>query len=184
VDVEDREAADGGLMPIMNTDGRESHARERDILAFFLRFLAISAALYLVFYLFAGKYYVRLIALVAGPMLSAFGHRIVVDRAMKIAEEISLNPLVFVSLVAAVGRVPWRTKLRGAALGAAMLFVANALTVTFAFVANYRNSEGWWTGTEILNLTNNFFLPILLWLVLIPVRSAFPFLRRFDGNGA
>lgn len=168
----------------MADESREMPARAREVIAFVLRFLAVSAALYLAYYLFAGRQYVRFIALVAAPMLSLFGHDIVMDRAMKIAEEISLNPLVFLSLVAAVGRIPWRAKILGAAIGAAVLVFANALTVTFAFVASYRNSEGWWTGTEILNLTNNFFLPILLWLVLLPVKSAFPFLRRLDGNGA
>ncbi len=168
----------------MADDKRDTPAGAREVLAFFLRFLAISVALYLVFYLLAGRYWVRLVVLVAGPMLSAFGHDIVLETAMKIAEEISLNPLVFLSLIAAVGRVPWAVKLRGAAIGTAILVVANALTVTFAFVASYRGSEGWWTGTELLNLTNNFFVPILLWLVLLPVRSAFPFLRRFGGNDA
>jgi hypothetical protein len=79
-----------------------------------------------------------------------------------------------------VGHIPWKAKLRGAGAGIAILAVANAVTVTLAFVSNYRQSEAWWTGTEFLNLTNNFFVPILLWLVLLPIRSAFPFFRDTD----
>lgn len=153
----------------------------RDIFVFVLRFLAISIALYALYFLFVGTYYVRFIALAARPMLSLFGYEMVVSQAMNIAEEISLNPLVFLSLVAAVGRVSWRARLRAAAAGTAILVVLNALTVTFAFVASYRQSEGWWTGTEILNLTNNFFVPILLWLALLPLRDAFPPRRSLDG---
>ncbi len=167
----------------METEERRGPAAgARDILSFFLRFLAWSIALYLFFYFFAERFYVRFIALIARPMLAPFGYAIVMNNVRDIAEEISLNPLVFISLAAAVARIPWRTKLRGMAIGVAILVAANALTVTLAFVASNRRSEGWWTGTEILNLTNNFFLPILLWLVLLPVRSAFPFFRRLDGD--
>ena len=149
----------------------------REILIFFLRFLAASIALYLLYYFVIGKYYVRFIALMAKPALALFGYEFVMDNAVKITEDIALNPFVFLSLVAAVAHIPWRAKLRGAAVGIVILAVANALTVTLAFVSNYRESEAWWTGTEFLNLTNNFFVPILLWLVLLPIRSAFPFFR-------
>ena len=165
----------------MKSDRREAPTLARDIAAFVLRFLAISIALYVLFYLFAGAYYVRLVALVAGPMLSAFGHSIVLRGVQRIAEDISFNPIVFLSLAAAVGRIPWRPRLRGMAIGTAILVVANAFTVTSVFVASYRKSEAWWTGAEILDLTNNFFLPILLWLVLLPLRAAFPMKRRLDG---
>lgn len=149
----------------------------REILLFFLRFLAVSIALYLLYYFVIGKYYVRFIALMAKPALAAFGYEFIMDNAVKITEDIALNPFVFLSLVAAVGHIPWRAKLRGAGIGIVILAAANALTVTLAFVSNYRQSEAWWTGTEFLSLTNNFFVPILLWLVLLPIRSAFPFFR-------
>jgi hypothetical protein len=149
-----------------------------EILFFFLRFLGISIALYLLYYFVFGRYYVRFIALMAKPALAVFGYKFVMDNAVKITEDIALNPFVFLSLVAAVGHVPWKAKLRGAGIGIAILAVANALTVTLAFVSNYRQSEAWWTGTELLSLTNNFFVPILLWLVLLPIRSAYPFFRN------
>jgi hypothetical protein len=152
----------------------------REILLFFLRFLAASIVLYLLYYFVIGKYYVRFIALMAKPALAAFGYRFVMATAVKITEDIALNPFVFLSLVAAVGRIPWKAKLRGAGIGIAILAVANAVTVTLAFVSNYRQSEAWWTGTEFLNLTNNFFVPILLWLVLLPIRSTFSLFR--DSN--
>ena len=149
----------------------------REILLFFLRFLAASIALYLLYYFVIGRYYVRFIALMAKPALAAFGYKFVMDNAVKITEDIALNPFVFLSLVAAVGHIPWKAKLRGAGAGIAILAVANALTVTLAFVSNYRQSEAWWTGTEFLSLTNNFFAPILLWLALLPIRSTFSLFR-------
>jgi hypothetical protein len=148
----------------------------REILLFFLRFLAASIALYLV-YIVAGRFYTRLIALLASPLLSAFGYELVMDKANAITEEISLNPVVFLSLVIAVGAIPWRAKLKAALIGAAILTALNSLTVFLAFASFYRDSERLWTGSEFLSLTINFFVPILLWLVLLPIRSAFPFFR-------
>jgi hypothetical protein len=148
----------------------------REILLFFLRFLGASIALYLV-YVVAGRFYTRLIALLASPLLSAFGYKLVMDKATAITEEISLNPVVFLSLVIAVGAIPWRAKLKAAVIGAAILTALNSLTVFLAFASFYRNSERLWTGSEFLSLTINFFAPILLWLVLLPIRSAFPFFR-------
>ncbi|MCX5753565.1 MAG: hypothetical protein NTW97_07935 [Candidatus Krumholzibacteria bacterium] len=160
-------------------NSRTPRGAAREIIIFFLRFLAASFALYLV-YVVAGKFYTRLIALIASPFLSAFGYELVMDKANAITEEISLNPVVFLSLVIAVGAIPWRTKLKAAVIGAAILTALNSLTVFLAFVSFYRNSERLWTGSEFLSLTINFFVPILLWLVLLPIRSAFPFLR--DNN--
>jgi hypothetical protein len=151
----------------------------REILLFFLRFLAVSIALYLA-YVFAGRFYTRLIALLAGPLLSVFGYELVMEMANKITEDISLNPVVFLSLVIAVAKIPWRAKLKAAIIGVVVLTALNSLTVFLVFVSNYRDSEALWTGSEFLSLTINFFAPILLWLVLLPIRSAFPFFR--DNN--
>ena len=148
----------------------------REMLLFFLRFLAASIALYLV-YLAAGRFYVRLIALIAKPLLSAFGYELIMDKANAITEDISLNPVVFLSLVIAVGAIPWRAKLKAAVIGVVILTALNSLTIFLAFVSFYGNSERLWTGTEFLSLTINFFVPILLWLVLLPIRSAFSFFR-------
>jgi len=151
----------------------------RELLYFFLRFLAASIALYAL-YLVAGKYYARAVAFIAQPLLALLGYRMIMDKALAITEDISLNPVVFLSLVIAAGRVPWLSKLRAAAVGAAILTVANSFTVFLTFVSFYRNSERLWTGQEFLSLTMNFFVPILLWLVLLPVRSAFPFFRNIS----
>jgi hypothetical protein len=148
----------------------------REILLFFLRFLAASVVLYLI-YVVAGRFYTRIIALLASPLLSVFGYELVMDKANAITEDISLNPVVFLSLVIAVGAVPWRAKLKAAVIGAAILTALNSLTVFLAFASFYRNSERLWTGSEFLSLTINFFVPILLWLVLLPIRSAFSFFR-------
>jgi len=164
-------------MSLDNREGQAPPANAREILSFFLRFLGISIALYLLYYFVIGTHYLRFIALLAKPMLGAFGYEFIMESAVKITEDISLNPFVFISLVLAVGRIPWRRKLRGGAIGLVILALANALTVTFAFVSNYRQSETWWTGTEFLSLTNNFIMPILLWLVLLPIRSAFSSFR-------
>jgi len=182
MDVEDREAEAGGSEPMSREPVRSEGVRwgAREILLFFLRFLAASIALYAV-YLLAGKYYVQLIALVAKPLLAAFGYEIIMSKARAITEEISLNPVVFLSLVIATGRISWRAKLRGAAIGVTILTAANSLTLFLAFVSFYRDSERLWTGSEFLSLTINFFMPILLWLALLPIRSVFPF---FGENNA
>jgi hypothetical protein len=151
----------------------------RELILFFLRFLAASIALYIA-YLLARTYYLRLIALLAKPLLAAFGYKIIMEKAALITEDISLNPVVFLSLVIAVGKIPWRPKLRAAAVGVAVLTAANAITVFLTFMSYYRNSERLWAGTEFLALTINFFVPILLWLALLPIRSAFPFFGKND----
>jgi hypothetical protein len=147
----------------------------RELVLFFLRLLGVSALLYALYYIIAGRWYVRFIALLADPMLRAFGYRIVMEKALKITEDIALNPLVFLSFVVAVGRIAWRTKLRAAAIGVVILTLVNALTVFMIFMSNYRRSDADWEVTEFLGLTINFFLPIVLWFVLLPIRQAFPF---------
>jgi hypothetical protein len=175
MDVEDREAearARGAM-----TEATEERTRRRtgarEIALFFLRFLLASIVLYLV-YMVAGKYYTRLIAEIAKPLLAAAGYEIIMDKAIAITEEVSLNPVVFLSLVIAVGRIGARAKLKAAGIGVLILTAANALTIFLAFVSYYRKSETLWTGSEFVDLTINFFLPLLLWVVLLPIRSAFP----------
>ena len=179
MDVEGRRAErqDGITMNREINEGRVQTSIAREIFFFFLRFLGASIALYLLIYYVIGTYYMRMIALLAKPMLSVFGYKFVMERVVAISESISLNPFVFLSLVVAVRHISMRRRLGACAIGTAFLILANALTVTLAFVSSYRQSEAWWTGTEFLDLTNNFFMPILLWLVLLPIRSAFPFFR-------
>lgn len=151
----------------------------RELLLFFFRFLAVSIVLYIA-YILGGKYYSHFIAILAKPLLAAFGYEIIMNKAALITEDISLNPVVFLSLVIAVGKIPWRLKLRAAAAGIAVLTAANAITVFLVFLSSYRNSERLWTGTEFLSLTMNFFVPILLWMALLPIRSVFPFFGKND----
>jgi hypothetical protein len=180
MDVEDREA-EGCRIEAMSHDPETNRTPRaaREILFFFLRFLAASIVLYAI-YLVAGRYYTRLISYIASPLLSAFGYRLVLEMANKITEDISLNPVVFLSLVIAVGAISRRAKLKAALIGVCILTALNSLTVFLAFVSYYRNSERLWTGSEFLSLTINFFVPILLWLALLPIRSAFPFFRDSD----
>ncbi len=142
----------------------------RLVLVFLLRFLAVSIPLYLV-YTWVGSYYTRLVSYGAKPFLSLYGIELTIGRALVITEEIALNPVVFLSLVIAVQRIGWQKKLKAAALGMAILTVANIAVVFLLFMSAERHSEGLWTGTEFLNLTINFFLPLLLWLLLLPLRS-------------
>jgi len=142
----------------------------KGVLFFFLRFLAASVILYLI-YTWAGIYYMRVVAYGAKPLLAIFGHRLVMDRALAITEEISLNPLIFLSLVIAVSNVALPIKLRAAITGVLILTAANSITVFLSFLSFYRGSERLWSGTEFFNLTINFFLPLLLWFLLLPVRS-------------
>ena len=177
MDVEDRKAEGRDGEEPMNAEPERTEVARwggREILLFFLRFLAASLVLYGL-YLVAGRYYAHAIAFIAKPLLAVFGFKMIMETALKITEDISLNPVVFLSLVIAVGKISWLRKLRAALIGVAILTAANSLTVFLAFVSSYRNSERLWTGTEFLSLTINFFVPILLWLVLLPIRSVFPF---------
>ncbi len=152
----------------------------REILFSFLRFLAVSILLYIPYDRFVAPHYSRLVALIAKPFLALFGVALAMEQALRITEDIALNPLVYVSLVIAVGRIPWRSKLAPAGIGVAILTVANALTVFLAFMSAHRNSEAMWAETEFLSLTMNFFVPLLLWLVLLPIRSVFPLFGSSD----
>jgi hypothetical protein len=156
--------------PVSDRGGRRAG---REILSAFLRFLGVSIVLYVPYDRFVAVSYSRLVALIATPFLALFGVDLVMAQALKITEDISLNPLVFLSLVIAVGRIPARSKLRAALIGVAILTALNALTVFLAFMSAYRN-ERMWTETEFVSLTMNFFVPLLLWLVLLPIRSTFP----------
>lgn len=138
-------------------------------LVFVARIVAAATALFLVQHYLLGGLYMRLVAQGARPLLALFGHRIVMDRAMRITEEISLNPVVFLSLVLAVPALAWRRRLGAAAIGLVILTALNSIVVFLAFLSAYRGSERLWTGTEFFMLTMNLFVPLLLWLMLVPV---------------
>lgn len=146
-------------------------------LVFLLRFLAVSIPLYIL-YIWLGSYYTRLVAYGAAPFLSLCGIELEIDRALSVTEELSLNPVVFLSLVIAVQRIGWLKRLKAAGLGIVILTVANMIVVFFLFMSAARQSEGLWTGTEFLNLTINFFLPLLLWFLLLPLRSISDFMGQ------
>ncbi len=147
---------------------------------FLLRFLAASIPLYLL-YTVAGVHYMRLVAYAAKPLFSLFDIELVMRRALTVTEEISLNPIVFLSLVLAATRVGVSRKLRAGALGIVILTLANSITLFMVFLSASRGSERLWSGTEFFNLTINFFLPILLWIVLLPVVPLASGLRRQRG---
>jgi hypothetical protein len=147
------------------------------VLVFLLRFLAVSIPLYLV-YAWIGSLYTRLVAYGAKPFLSLYGIELTIDRALAVTEEISLNPVVFLSLVIAVQKIGWLKKLKAATLGMVILTVSNVVVVFFLFMSADRQSEALWTGTEFLNLTINFFLPLLLWFLLLPLRSIQDFMGK------
>ncbi len=153
---------------------RRPESLPRTILLFFLRFLAASIVLYALYYV-GGALYTRFVAALAKPLLGIFGYQMDVARALRIKEDISINPGVFLSLVFAVRFIAWKAKLRAAVIGVVVLTVVNALTLFLTFVSSYRESEVLWAGSEFLGLTINFFLPIVLWLMLLPIRQAFPF---------
>lgn len=162
--------AGGGTTADERTHNDRIVGGAKGVLLFFLRFLIASAILYTV-YTKAGVYYMWIVASGAKPLLALFGHRLVMDRALAITEEISLNPLIFLSLVIAVSNVSVRIRLRAAVIGVLILTAANSITVFLSFLSFYRGSEQLWSGTEFFNLTINFFLPLLLWFLLLPLRS-------------
>jgi hypothetical protein len=138
----------------------------RRILLFFVRFVAVSLVLYSLWMLL-GRYYTLLVAWGAAPLVSLTGVSMDVERAMSVTEEISLNPVVYLSLVIAVKGVAWRERIAPALTGALILTAANIIIVFMIFLSESRGSESLWAGTEFLHLTVNFFLPVLLWLVLM-----------------
>mgnify|MGYP006279245223 CR=1 FL=1 len=152
---------------------REDRGPGSRLLRFFLRFLAASIVLYGL-YILAGRYYTYLVAWSARPLLALAGHEMDVSLAMKITEEISLNPVVYLSLVIAVTGVGWREKVRPSVIGVLVLTVFNIVTVFLVFLSAITGSETLWSGTEFLNLTINFFLPILLWFLLSPKGDLIP----------
>jgi hypothetical protein len=151
----------------------DSGSRFGWIAAFFARFAAASVLLYTI-YMLAGGYYARLICQLARPVLAIFGRRVIISKALLITEDIALNPVVFLSLVAAAANVPLPKRLQGAVAGFAILTALNAITVALAFLSYYRSSEALWTGTEFVSLTINFFVPVLLAFVLLPGKAMLP----------
>ncbi|MBN1165021.1 MAG: hypothetical protein JXB45_10620 [Candidatus Krumholzibacteriota bacterium] len=161
------------MVPDTSAPGPPGKGTLRELLFFFLRFIAVSFVLYLV-YIKAGFLYMQLVARAAKPVLALFGYELIMKNALQVTEEISLNPIVFLSLVTALAGVPIGRKVRSALLGVAILTLANIITIVLVFVSYYMRNERLWTGTEFLNLTINFFLPLLLWFILMPVRKIFP----------
>ncbi len=143
------------------------------ILIFFVRFIVVSLVLYTA-WMFTGRYYTLVVAYGAKPLVALTGNSLVVENALKVTEEISLNPIVYLSLVIAVNGVAWKERIRPALIGVLILTAANIITVFFIFLSAFTRNEQLWTGTEFLNLTVNFFLPILLWVLLMPKGDLMP----------
>ena len=144
---------------------------------FFLKFLGASLLLYIAYMKF-GFIYMKIVAWGTKPLLAIFGKKLIMENAMRVTEEISLNPAVYISLLVAVPEMTWKSRIRPAVIGVAILTLANILTVFLVFMSYYSGNETLWTGTEFFNLTINFFLPILLWFILVPVKNLLPALNR------
>ena len=115
----------------------------------------------------------RIIFWGAKPLLSFFGYGLRVEQSDAISSALSLNPVIFLSLVIAFSGVPVKGKILPAVTGTAILTAANVITVFLSFLSYYMNNEILWAGTEFLNLTVNFFLPLLLFMILMPVKRLF-----------
>jgi hypothetical protein len=145
----------------------------KKVVLFFIRFIASSLVLYTV-WTKVGIAYMYIMAWGARPLLALAGYDLDIERAKSISEDISLNPVVFLSLVIAVTGVPLSRRIRPAILGVVILTAANIITVFLVFLSFYTRSESLWSGTEFLNLTINFFLPLLLWFILMPKGDLLP----------
>ncbi len=156
-------------------EAKDTRPDMKKILVFFVRFIVVSLVLYTA-WMFAEKFYALGVAYGAKPFVALTGNSLDVDRALLVTEEISLNPIVYVSLslVLAVKGVAWKARLKPALIGVAVLTAANIITVFFMFLSAFTKSEQLWAGTEFLNLTVNFFLPILLWVILMPKGDLMP----------
>lgn len=147
------------------------------VLVFLLRFLAISIPLYIADR-WLGPYYMKALAYGAKPILALFDIEMTVASALSVTEELSLNPVVFLSLVVAVPRIGRTQRLRAGAIGFLILAAVNIIVLILLATSRAVDSEKLWTGTEFLYLTINFFLPLLLAFLLLPLRS----LREFMGE--
>ena len=154
-------------------EAKERRPDMKKILIFFVRFIVVSLILYTA-WMFVEKSYTLIVAYGAKPLVALTGNSLDVERALTVTEEISLNPIVYLSLVIAVAGVAWKEKIRPALIGVLILTAANIITVFFMFLSAFTKSEQLWTGTEFLNLTVNFFLPILLWALLMPKGDLMP----------
>lgn len=159
---------------------RRSAGIGRIVLFFFLRFLAASIPLYLL-YAIGGIYYMKIVAYVSKPLFMLFDLELVLERALTVTEEISLNPVVYLSLVIATAGLPVSKRIKAGILGFVILTLANSITLFMIFLSASRGSELLWAGTEFFNLTINFFLPIMLWVVLLPVARMASSLRDSSG---
>lgn len=139
---------------------------------FFLRFVGASLLLFSL-HMKAGFIYMRLISWGAKLLLALFGHDIIMEKSNQITAEVSLNPVVFLSLVIALSGVSVKEKIVPAITGTVILTIANIITVFLVFMSFYMNNKILWTGTEFLNLTINFFLPLLLFIILMPLKRLF-----------
>ena len=147
----------------------------KKILVFFLRFTAVSLVIYAAWeFAWGARIYTVAVAWGAKPLVALTGNSLDVSRAMQISEEISLNPIVYLSLIIAVKGVAWKERIRPALIGIGILTAANIITVFLVFLSAVSKSEGLWTGTEFFNLTINFFVPILLWALLMPKGELMP----------
>lgn len=147
----------------------------KKILVFFIRFVVVSLVIYIAWeFAWGSRIYTLLVAWGAKPLFALTGNSLDVGRAMQVSEEISLNPIVYLSLVIAVKGVTWKERIRPALIGIGVLTVANVITVFLVFLSAVSKSEGLWTGTEFFNLTINFFVPILLWALLMPKGELMP----------
>ncbi len=155
------------------TEERERRPDTKRILIFFVRFVIVSLVLYTA-WMFIGKFYTLAVAWGAKPLVALTGNTLNVEQALKVSEEISLNPAVYISLVIAVTGVAWKERIRPALIGALILTAANIITVFFMFLSAITRNEQLWIGTEFLNLTINFFLPIMLWALLMPKGDLLP----------
>ena len=142
------------------------------MVSFFLRFIGASLLLFAL-HMKAGFIYMRLISWGAKPLLSLFGYNIIMEKSDEISAAVSLNPVIFLSLVIALSGVSIKEKIAPAITGTIILTAANVITVFLSFLSFYTNNEVLWTATEFLNLTVNFFLPLLLFIILTPVKKFF-----------
>ncbi len=161
----------------MNESTRNQFTGTRDVILFLIIFLAVSAALYLL-HIFFGDFYIYITGYGAKPLLALFGYEMDTDRLLLIKDEISLNLIVFLSLVISTWRISILKRLKAAGWGILILTAANSIIAFLTFLSAKRGSESLWTGTEFLNLTINFFLALLLWFLLLPIKSHFPYRKN------
>ena len=146
----------------------EPSTRNRELLTFFIRFIAFTSIPFLL-WLPLNRQYVELAYLAAGALFSLFGYQLLMAPPPEIHYH-AFNIVTFTGLVLASRTPPPSRKFAMLAAGHVILFAALILRVCCVLILASRNGPADRVGAGIA-LCTQYILPVLLWLLLIPKKK-------------